>query len=108
MVRIERSQLQTERQFVRNLSLRPPSSNEKLDRPEDLPIDGWRRILRWVETRSLTIDKRLTAIKLELRKLSQKRLELAVKAKALDLHSVDRPSLQVLATLKGGPGTRTA
>ena len=100
----EQSVLNSELSFVRDLQLHAPASNVRQAKPEGFFVDSWRKILRWVETRSAASRKRLRELTVKRRTLYKARHKLRVAAQQLDLTAVERPQLEVTATIKGGAG----
>ena len=103
-LRDERSVLSAELSFVRDLQLQQPPSNVRQAKPEGFFVDSWRKILRWVEARSAASRKRLRELTVKQRALYKARHKLRVAAQQLDLTAVERPQLEVTATIKGGAG----
>ena len=94
----------SELSFVRDLQLQAPPSNVRQAKPEGFFVDSWRKILRWVEARSAASRKRLRELTVKRRALYKARHKLRVAAQQLDLTAVERPQLEVTATIKGGAG----
>jgi len=103
-VRDERQLLQNERSFIQGLRLKAPPKNPNRAQAEGLFVDGWRRILAWSGARGATIEKRLQELRKDRNALAKERHKLQVEANKLDLGAVDRPMLQVVATVKGRRG----